>query len=202
MEANGTFEGGVSGGDGAERFDALRDLSEDAELTGRDFVGDDSPPDDSCPKKKYFLGGSRGVEGASEALDESSWVSSSEFLRCGAGRPPSRRKLFELLPRTAPAVFGRVSRLVWAVRPLLSFEDGLAAPADITDERLFETEWPGRIVIVLDASLDTRDNGRGINSTVSEKPTRFLLEARVGGESARLLVSPISVEGVLGVAFD
>lgn len=72
----------------------------------------------------------------------------------------------------------------------------------MSDERLFETEWPGRIVVVLDASLETRDKGRGINSTVSEKPTRFLLDARVGGESARLLVSPISVEGVLGEIFD
>jgi hypothetical protein len=85
---------------------------------------------------------------------------------------------------------------------LFSFDDGLAAPADMREERLFETEWPGRIVVVLDASLDTKDKGRGINSTVSEKPTRFLLDARVGGESARLLVSPTSVEGVLGVAFD
>ena len=85
---------------------------------------------------------------------------------------------------------------------MFSFEDGLAAPADMREERLFETEWPGRIVIVLDASLDTKDKGRGMNSTVSEKPTRFLLDARVGGESARLLVSLTSVEGVLGVAFD
>jgi hypothetical protein len=70
------------------------------------------------------------------------------------------------------------------------------------EERLFETEWPGRIVVVLDASLDTKDKGRGINSTVSEKPTRFLLEARAGGESERLPVSPTSVEGAAGAAFD
>jgi hypothetical protein len=70
------------------------------------------------------------------------------------------------------------------------------------DERLFETEWPGRIVVVLDASLDTKDKGRGMNSTVSEKPTRFLLDARVGGESERLLVSPTSVDGVMGATFE
>ena len=36
---------------------------------------------------------------------------------------------------------------------------------------------------MLEASLDTSDKGRGINSTVSEKPTRVLLAARAGGES-------------------
>jgi len=80
-EAIGILEGGESGGDGADRFDALRDLSEDAALTGRDLVGDDSPPDVSCPKKKYFLGRSRGVEGASTVLADSSGVNSSEFRR-------------------------------------------------------------------------------------------------------------------------
>ena len=111
IEAIGTFDGGESGGDGADRFEALRDLSEDAALTGRDLVGDDSPPDGSCPKKKYFLGTSRGVEAASAVLADSSGASSNDFLRCGANRPPSRRKLSVLLPRIAPAVFGRVSTL-------------------------------------------------------------------------------------------
>lgn len=196
------FNGGESDCDGADRFETLRDLSEDAELTGRDLVGDDSPPDGSCPKKKYFLGKSRGVEGTSAVLTELSWISSSEFLRCGADNPLSSRKLSILLPRIALAVFGRVSTLAWVTWPLFSFEDGLAAPVDIRDERLFETEWPGRIVVVLDASLDTKDKGRGINSIVSENPTRFLLDVRVGGESAKLSVSPTSVEGVLGVTFD
>lgn len=118
IELTGTFEGGESGGDDADGFEALRDLSEDAALTGRDLVGDDSPPDGSCPKKKYFLGRSRGVEGASTVLANSSVVGSSEFLRCGDGRPLSRRKLSLLLPRIAPAVFGRASTLGWVVRPL------------------------------------------------------------------------------------
>jgi hypothetical protein len=111
-QAIGTFDGGESGGDGADRFDALRDLSEDAALTGRDLVGDDSPPDVSCPKKKYFLGRSRGVEGVSAVLTNSPGGNSSEFRRCAAGRPLSIRKLSVLLLRTAPAVFGRVSTLL------------------------------------------------------------------------------------------
>ena len=80
-EAIGTCEGGVSGGEGTNIFDALLDLSDDEALTGRDLVGDDSPPDKSCPKKKYFLGKSRGVEGASVVLAESSGICSREFLR-------------------------------------------------------------------------------------------------------------------------
>lgn len=55
---------------------------------------------------------------------------------------------------------------------------------------------------MLDVSLDTRDRGRGINSTVSENPTRALLDDRIGGESERPLVSPFSVEGVAGSTFD
>jgi hypothetical protein len=40
-----------------------------------------------------------------------------------------------------------------------------------------------------------------MNSTVSEKPTRALLDERVGGESVWLLLSPVSVEGVTGSTF-
>jgi hypothetical protein len=42
------------------------------------------------------------------------------------------------------------------------------------DEILPDRECPGRAVTVLDVSLDTRDKGRGMNSSVSENPTRAL----------------------------
>jgi hypothetical protein len=51
---------------------------------------------------------------------------------------------------------------------------------DIREERLFETEWPGRTVVVLEASLDTSDRGRGMNSIVSENPTRVRVDGRAG----------------------
>lgn len=43
--------------------------------------------------------------------------------------------------------------------------------ADTRLEMLPETECPGLAVAVLDVSLEISDSGRGINSTVSEKPT-------------------------------
>jgi hypothetical protein len=42
---------------------------------------------------------------------------------------------------------------------------------EMTDEILPETEWPGRAVIVLEVSLETRDTGLGMYSRVSENPT-------------------------------
>lgn len=47
---------------------------------------------------------------------------------------------------------------------------------------------------MLDASLETKDKGRGMNSMVSEKPTRFLLVVRDGGESELPVVSLLSQE--------
>jgi len=42
---------------------------------------------------------------------------------------------------------------------------------EIKDEMLPDTECPGRAVTVLDVSLETRDNGLGMYSNVSENPT-------------------------------
>ena len=42
---------------------------------------------------------------------------------------------------------------------------------------------------MLEVSLETSDKGRGMNSIVSEKPTRALLETRWGGESVNSEVS-------------
>jgi hypothetical protein len=48
------------------------------------------------------------------------------------------------------------------------------------DEMLPETECPGRAVIVLDVSLETSESGLGMNSSVSENPTRALGMALTG----------------------
>jgi hypothetical protein len=46
-----------------------------------------------------------------------------------------------VLSSIAPAVFGRVSLLFAGVERIFeSFEGGLAAPADMREERLFDTE--------------------------------------------------------------
>lgn len=41
----------------------------------------------------------------------------------------------------------------------------------MTDDMELDTECPGRAVTVLEVSLETSDNGRGMNSSVSENPT-------------------------------
>ena len=81
-----------------------------------------------------------------------------------------------LRSRTAPAVLGR--------EPLILLESGeprtlvgvsrpaLVFVAEVIDETLPETEWPGRTVAVLPVSVDTMESGRGMNSRVSENPTR------------------------------
>ena len=43
---------------------------------------------------------------------------------------------------------------------------------EMSEDMLPDTEWPGRTVMVLDVSLETRESGRGMNSTCSENPTR------------------------------
>ena len=55
---------------------------------------------------------------------------------------------------------------------------------------------------MLEVSLDTSDKGRGMNSTVSEKPTRALLDERAGGESVGPDTSPSSCRAVADPTFD
>jgi hypothetical protein len=52
---------------------------------------------------------------------------------------------------------------------------------EITEEMLPDVECPGRAVAVLEVSLETRERGLGMNSSVSENPTlaRF---AGLGGD--------------------
>jgi hypothetical protein len=57
-------------------------------------------------------------------------------------------------------------------KPLLA-GGGLCAPALTMDVMLPVTEWLARMVDrLLDVSEEIVDSGRGMNSTVSEKPTR------------------------------
>lgn len=94
------------------------------------------------------------------------------------------------LSRITPAVLGRDS-VMSRVRLLSvacccwgrSRSNGAGVDADTMEEMLPETECPGRAVMVLEVSLETRDNGRGINSTVSENPTLARGVGR-GGEGA------------------
>lgn len=79
--------------------------------------------------------------------------------------------------RIAPAVLGLNS--VVACDGLASRGENLSSDSSITefdnemiDEMLLETEWPGRIVM-LEVSLDTNERGLGMNSRVSENPTRL-----------------------------
>ena len=51
-------------------------------------------------------------------------------------------------------------------------EGGLAAPALAMDEMLPDIECPRRVASVLEDSDESVDSGRGMNSRVSEKPTR------------------------------
>lgn len=155
---------------------AERALSDEPALTGRGFVGEASL-EDSCPKKMYFLV-PFGVEGpglTAAAFAGKSNVRGVEFRRTGLVLLPESPVNAVLLPRTAPAVLGRESLdLMLGAGPVRRYCSWAKEPdADNTDEILPETECPGRIVIVLEVSLETSDNGRGINSTVSENPTRL-----------------------------
>ena len=79
----------------------------------------------------------------------------------------------------APAVLGLES-LMFGVG-LLERGIGLSRPlgdvADMIEEMLPDRECPGRVVAVLEVSLDTSDSGLGMNSRVSENPTRALVPA-------------------------
>ncbi len=81
--------------------------------------------------------------------------------------------------RTAPAVLGLESALFREGLRTMGEEASLSAAAEFVkemiDEMLPESEWPGLAVTVLDVSLETRESGRGMNSSVSENPTLALL---------------------------
>lgn len=66
------------------------------------------------------------------------------------------------------------------------------------DEMLPDTECPpGRAVTVLEVSLDTIDSGRGMNSRVSEKPTRARVTGLAAGEALPLDELESAVTGLV-----
>lgn len=86
-----------------------------------------------------------------------------------------------VLSRTAPAVLGLDSdSAAWDGVGSRGARDSSFSmmgvfDAERTDEMLPDREWPGLTVTVLEVSLETRESGRGMNSSVSEKPTLALL---------------------------
>lgn len=85
-----------------------------------------------------------------------------------------------LTSKIAPAVLGRpdllsLSKVTARFGRAIRATDGLEAPLT-TEDRLFETEWPRIVDMVLSVSEEMVESGR-MYSTVSEKPTR----ARDGG---------------------
>jgi hypothetical protein len=71
--------------------------------------------------------------------------------------------------------------------------------SEMSDVMLPEAECDGRIVLaVLAVSLDTRERGRGMNSSVSENPT---LVTRVGGLSACGKLSRLRVPSIAACWF-
>jgi len=64
------------------------------------------------------------------------------------------------------------------------------------EERLSEIECPWRSVTVLEASLETNESGRGINSILSENPTLVVFGWR-GGVTAGSTVASMSISFVV-----
>lgn len=71
--------------------------------------------------------------------------------------------------------------------PRFSLDGGEEVPADIMEDILFDTEWPCLIVTVEELSDETKDRGRGMNSTLSENPTLARFNALVGALGKLLL---------------
>lgn len=140
---------------------------DEAALDGRDRLGEDSPDAVSWPKKPHFLTGNRGLVGVVRVASLSNGL---ELLRRGLIRFSGVGDSSRVPSNLGPALLGRVS-IPLSLDARCSLDSGEEVPPDTMDVRLPETECP-RIVAVDELSLDTRDNGRGIISTLSENPTR------------------------------
>lgn len=173
------------------RLIGLEALSEELELCARARVGVPAAARASKPKKDQRLGvlvglGVAGEVGLGTGKPANNGV---EFRLRGDGEPSPTAIEWTLGVRsnTAPAVLGRESLfLPYAGDPKIAGEGESRSAVvteldrDIIEEMLPDTEWLGRTVAVLAVSVDTIDNGRGINSSVSENPTLALGTAFVG----------------------
>jgi hypothetical protein len=176
-------------------------------LTGRERVGEGAT-NGSSPKNDHFLLDfvGLGVAGAIAALSPAGGMAPKKGmdpLLLGDGRGCSCSSVW-VRSRIAPAVLGRDSfNFGVELKPTGEWSSRSGLVTDITDDMLPESECPGRAVIVLEVSLDTKDNGRGINSKVSEKPTLFRAcglamgsDCGTGGKAFLLVVSlVVSVTG-------
>lgn len=150
-------------------------------------MGEAAPIKGSSPKNDHLLGVLEGL--GVPALSKSgagSWINTGIELRLRgdpAGRPSAL--ILSVRSRTAPAVLGLESVLILEglrERGTVGSRSAWVEPLrDMMDEMLPDREWPGRAVTVLDVSLDTSDSGLGINSSVSENPTRARLAGLVAG---------------------
>ena len=148
---------------GADSFGSLDETA----LDGRDRLGDDSPDAVSWPKNPHFLAGNLGLVGV---VGIASLSSGLELLRRGLGRFSGVGDFSRVPSNLGPALLGRAS-IPLSLDARCSLDNGEEVPPETMDVRLPDTECP-RIVAVEELSLDTRDNGRGIISTLSENPTR------------------------------
>lgn len=150
--------------------------SVELELQGRALVGDPDPAKGSKPKNDQRLDDLVGL-GVGEATADVSATSSNagiELRRLGERFDPFVTLELCMPSRMAPAVLGLESAMSRV--GLRDSGAGLSLPLgeapDIMEDRLSDTEWPGRAVAVLEVSLETMDSGRGMYSKVSENPTR------------------------------
>lgn len=67
----------------------------------------------------------------------------------------------------------------------MSLDERPAVFVETMDDKLPETEWPC-LVMVLEDSLVANERGRGMNSNVSEKPTRARLVSLSGEDGCEL----------------
>lgn len=142
-------------------------------LSGWGRIGDPAA-EESRPKSDHFFEDlvGLGVAGLSGMLGGSEPSSGIDPLLRGDRRAGSCSWALWVRSIIAPAVLGRLSSSFWAeAEPPNGFVSRSAGVMEITDEMLPETEWPGRTVTVLEVSVETRDNGLGMYSSVSEKPT-------------------------------
>jgi hypothetical protein len=138
---------------------------DEAALDGRDRLGEDSPEVVSWPKKPHFLTGNLGLVGV---VGITSLSSGLELLRRRCGLFSGVVEFSRVQSNLGPALLGRAS-IPLSLDARCSLDSGDEVPPEMIEVRLPETECPR---IVEEPSLDTRDNGRGMISTLSENPTR------------------------------